>query len=63
MVINRKHMARAKIDQLKQGISAFAETAEVAHLIEKELSTLSMKVHIDRTPMGAWFIPVSDHEA
>lgn len=62
MVINRKEMAKAKIEQLKSGFSAFAETIEVADLIEKELQSLNLNVHIDRTPMGSWFIPVPDHE-
>lgn len=58
MVINRKHMARAKVEQLKQGVSAFAESTEVVHLMEKEISKQNLNVLIDRTPMGAWFIPV-----
>lgn len=62
MVINRKEMARAKLEQLKSGFSAFAETSEVAEIIEKELENLDIKVHIDRTPMGSWFIPETDHE-
>jgi hypothetical protein len=62
MVINRKEMARAKIEQLKNGFSAFAETSEVAEFIEKELANLNIPIHVDRTPMGSWFIPVTDHE-
>lgn len=58
MVINRKHLAKAKIEQLKNGFSAFAETSEVAFHIERELQNLNINVHIDRTPMGAWFIPI-----
>jgi putative aminopeptidase FrvX len=62
MVINRKEMARAKLKQLKNGFSAFAETSEVAEIIEKELAKLDLNIHVDRTPMGSWFIPVTDHE-
>jgi hypothetical protein len=62
MVINRKEMARAKIEQLKNGFSAFAETSEVAEFIEKELVNLNIPIHVDRTPMGSWFIPVTEHE-
>jgi hypothetical protein len=62
MVINRKEMARAKIEQLKKGFSAFAETSEVTEIIEKELVNLDLNIHVDHTPMGSWFIPVTDHE-
>lgn len=57
MILNRKELAQAKINKLKKGYSAFAETTEVAQLIEKELEKLDMAVHIDRTPKGCWFIP------
>lgn len=60
MVINRKHMARAKLEQLKNGYSAYAETSEITDIIEKELSKLELNIHIDKTPLGAWFIPVSE---
>lgn len=61
MVINRKEMARAKIEQLKQGFSAFAETSEVATIIEKELRDLDIDIHVDRTSKGSWFIPVNEN--
>ncbi|PRZ16067.1 MULTISPECIES: hypothetical protein [Laceyella] len=57
MIINRKEMARAKLEKLKNGYSAFAETQEVAEFIEKELEKLDLHVHIDRTEHGCWFIP------
>ncbi|MFC7442836.1 hypothetical protein [Laceyella putida] len=57
MIINRKEMARAKLEKLKNGYSAFAETKEVADIIEKELKKLDIPVHIDRTEHGCWFIP------
>lgn len=57
MIINRKAIARAKIEKLKNGYSAFADSQEVADLIEKELTQLNMAVHIDRTSQGCWFIP------
>jgi hypothetical protein len=57
MIINRKRLAREKLEKLKKGYSAYAETEEVAKLIEKELANLNIRVHIDRTPIGCWFIP------
>ncbi|GGE17293.1 hypothetical protein GCM10011571_18710 [Marinithermofilum abyssi] len=57
LIISRKKLARAKLEKLKRGYSAFAETEEVAELIEKELDGLDLQVHIDRTSVGTWFIP------
>ncbi|MBD1373899.1 hypothetical protein IC620_16260 [Hazenella sp. IB182357] len=57
MIINRKTLAKSKVDNLKNGYSAFAESQEVAELIEKELVELNMDVHVDRTSIGCWFIP------
>jgi hypothetical protein len=57
MIISRKAIAKAKIEKLKNGYSAYAETREVADLIEKEIAAMNMEVHIDRTSIGCWFIP------
>lgn len=57
MIISRKQMALAKVEELKQGYSAYAETAEVTRLIERELKRIDLPVHIDRTSQGCWFIP------
>ncbi|SDW97243.1 hypothetical protein SAMN05444487_10878 [Marininema mesophilum] len=57
MIINRKQLAKAKIEKLKRGYSAYAESKEVAQLIEKELGRLNLPVFIDRTAIGYWFIP------
>lgn len=60
MIINRRALARKKVEELKNGFSAFAETHEVADFIEKELANLDIKIHVDRTAVGAWFIPVKE---
>jgi len=60
MIISRKALARKKVEELKSGYSAFAETSEVVEFMEKELANLDIKIHIDRTPVGAWFIPVKE---
>lgn len=57
MIINRRAIAREKIEMLKDGYSTFADTKEVAQLIEKQIGELNMAVHIDRTSQGCWFIP------
>ncbi|MFC0187889.1 hypothetical protein ACFFJY_06280 [Fictibacillus aquaticus] len=57
MIINRKELARAKVKELQNGFSAFAETKEVVDLIKKEIEKLKLDVHEDVTDVGSWFIP------
>lgn len=57
MIISRRALARAKLKKLEKGFSVYTETDEVAEYIERELPRLRMTVHIDRTPIGCWFIP------
>lgn len=64
MIISRSELARIKLEELKNGYSAFAETKAVAERIEKGLAELGMTVHIDRTSHGCWYIPLkSDNES
>ncbi|MGO4888699.1 hypothetical protein ACJ2A9_13130 [Anaerobacillus sp. MEB173] len=58
MIINKKELARAKVEKIKAGYSAYAETKEVTELVKKELAKLGIEVHIDQTELGSWFIPV-----
>ncbi len=62
MVINRKEMALKKVEKIKAGLSAFAETKEVSDLIRKELKKENIEVHEDVTELGSWFIPNKDKE-
>lgn len=62
MIINRKILAKEKVENLKRGYSAYAETDELARIIEKELAHLDIPVFIDRTPFGWWFIPEKTKE-
>lgn len=57
MVIDRKEIARAKVEKIKNGFSAFAETQEVIFLVKKELEKQGIPVLIDETEKGCWFIP------
>ncbi|MGC4376107.1 hypothetical protein WD019_04090 [Fictibacillus sp. Mic-4] len=57
MIINRKEIARAKVKELQNGFSAFADTKEEAQLIKKEIEKLQIPVHEDVTDLGSWFIP------
>lgn len=57
MIISRRDMARAKVEKIKQGFSAFSETMEVTELIERYIKEEDLDVHIDKTDLGCWFIP------
>ncbi|MCL7747786.1 hypothetical protein [Halalkalibacter alkaliphilus] len=59
MVINRKEMAFKKIEKIKNGFSAFAESKEVTELIRNELKKQKIDVHEDVTEVGSWFTPVN----
>jgi hypothetical protein len=60
MIINRREMARAKVERLKNGFSAFSETTAVTELIMKYITEENLRIHIDKTPYGCWFIPIKD---
>lgn len=60
MIISRRTIAKEKLEQLKSGYSAYAETNEVSQYLEKQIEEMGMNVVIDRTPQGNWFIPVND---
>lgn len=57
MIINRKHLARQKLEKLKKGYSVYTETKEVREYLEKEIQKSGLEVTVDRTPIGSWFIP------
>jgi hypothetical protein len=57
-VMNRKKLVKEKIDRIKNGFSAYAETVEIANLLKKEILALNLNVHEDVTEIGSWFIPI-----
>jgi hypothetical protein len=63
MLINRRTIAKEKLEQLRNGQTAYAETIEVSDYMEKQIMNLEMDVVIDRTERGNWFYPTqSDRE-
>lgn len=62
MLINRRAIAREKLEQLKNGQSAYAETSEVSTYIEKQINELELNVAVDKTPRGNWFYPLPNNE-
>ncbi|WP_018921721.1 hypothetical protein [Salsuginibacillus kocurii] len=57
MVMNRKELALHKVEKIKTGYSAFAESQEVTDMIRKELQKMDIDVYEDKTALGSWFIP------
>ncbi|BAB06891.1 hypothetical protein P4637_05240 [Halalkalibacterium halodurans] len=63
MIINRKEMALKKVEKIKAGYSAFAESKEVSDFIRKELKRLGIDdVYEDITELGSWFIPANQRD-
>ncbi|PTM58061.1 hypothetical protein [Desmospora activa] len=62
MIISRRQLAKAKVEKLKNGFSAYAETQEVAQLVQKELDAIGIPVYVDHTSIGYWFIPENPGE-
>jgi len=59
-IFNSKKVAQEKVENIKKGFSAYAESAELAGLIKKELKKLQLDVYEDVTEFGFWFIPIRE---
>jgi len=57
MIINRHEIAKAKLDLLKEGYSAFTDSQEVRRLLKRELKKRNIHAVEDPTPLGYWFYP------
>lgn len=57
MIMNRKELARIKLENIKKGYSAFTDSEEIANILKRHVNTLDISVHIDQTALGCWFIP------
>lgn len=57
MIISRSQLVNVKLEKLKNGYSAFAESKAIVRALEKKISEQNLAVHIDHTPYGCWFIP------
>lgn len=56
-IIHRRRLVQDKIERIRDGYSAYAETIEIANLVKRELEALNLTVHEDVTEHGSWFIP------
>jgi hypothetical protein len=59
-IFNSKKIAQEKLEYIKNGFSAYVESAELAKLIKKEIQLLNLDVYEDTTDIGIWFIPNRD---
>ncbi|GGN48927.1 MULTISPECIES: hypothetical protein [Oceanobacillus] len=57
MVIPTKSLLNQKIEQLKNGENAFAESPELIRLLERDVAKENLNVVFDKTPAGCWIIP------
>lgn len=57
-IMDQKRMKDEKINQLKHGSTAYAESNELIRLIKRDIQKYELHVHCDETPSGCWFIPL-----
>ncbi|TQS76255.1 hypothetical protein DX933_02185 [Ornithinibacillus gellani] len=57
-VLNDRTIRDQKIEQLKNGISAYAESKELIRLMKRDIVKYDLQVQLDETPEGCWFIPL-----
>lgn len=51
-----------KVNLLKNGYSAYAESTELIRLIKRDILRNALNVHYDETPIGCWFIPLTPQD-
>lgn len=52
-----------KINLLKSGFSAYAESAELIRLIKRDIFKYSLNIAFEETSSGCWFIPLPPNES
>lgn len=61
MIIPNKLLANQKMEQLKKGENAFAESGEVLRILERNIAREKLDVVMDKSPAGCWIIPENQH--
>lgn len=51
-----------KINLLRNGFSAYAESAELIRLIKRDIFRYALNVLYDETSSGCWFIPLRQED-
>lgn len=62
MIIRERTLCNLKMESLKNGHNAFAESENLIHLIEKEVARENLDVLFERTPSGCWITPINGNE-
>ncbi|WP_077327464.1 hypothetical protein [Virgibacillus siamensis] len=57
-IINKQRIRDEKIAQLLSGRTAYAESQEMIRLVTRSIERNNIHVHLDKTNMGCWFIPL-----
>lgn len=57
MIILDRTLCNQKMESLKKGQNAFAESEKLIHLIEKEVARENLDVLFERTSSGCWITP------
>ncbi|ASK62976.1 hypothetical protein CFK37_12895 [Virgibacillus phasianinus] len=59
-IMDQKRIKEEKMAQLRNGLTAYAESNELIRLIKKDIQKYELLVHCDETPSGCWFIPLHE---
>ncbi|TFJ93893.1 hypothetical protein [Lentibacillus salicampi] len=57
-VIHQQQLRDEKMTRLKEGKSAYAESAELIRLMQRAIQREELYVHYDQANTGCWFIPL-----
>ncbi|WP_047981603.1 hypothetical protein [Ornithinibacillus contaminans] len=58
LIMNERRIRDRKLEQLRNGRTAYAESKELIRLIKRDIEKFGLEVYYDETPAGCWFIPV-----
>ncbi|BAC14136.1 hypothetical protein ACFQ4N_06495 [Oceanobacillus iheyensis] len=60
--IHLRRIRDKKIQLLRQGFSAYAETKELIRLMENSIKKENITVQYDYDHAGCWFVPISSSD-
>ncbi|MFD2046312.1 hypothetical protein ACFSTA_10970 [Ornithinibacillus salinisoli] len=63
LVLHERRICERKMNQLRNGYSAYAESREVIRLLKREILKNNLDVYYDETSTGCWFIPMKESKS
>lgn len=60
LILDQKRLVQYKLEQINQGVIAYAESKELIRLVKRELNKQNIPVFFDETDTGCWFIPLHE---